>query len=65
MKIKVKQKLTKEWFAKLQNIICDNVEQLEKEFGSNIKFKRVAKQNCFGNVYIKRVPLGYSALEMT
>ena len=40
MKIKKKQKLTKEWFIKLQNIICNNVEQLEKEYGSNIKFKK-------------------------
>jgi len=40
MKIETKKKLTKEWFIKLQNIICNNVEQLEKEYGSNIKFKR-------------------------
>ena len=40
MKIKEKQKLTKKWFTKLQNIICDNVEKLEKEYGSNIKFKK-------------------------
>ena len=39
MKIKEKQKLTKEWFVKLQNIICNNIEQLEKEYGSKIKFK--------------------------
>ena len=40
MRIKKKQKLVKEWFIKLQNIICNNVEQLEKEYGSNKKFKR-------------------------
>ena len=40
MKIETKKKLTKEWFIKLQNIICNNVEQLEREYGSNIKFKR-------------------------
>ena len=40
MKIKKKQKLTKEWFIKLQNMICNIVEQLEKEYGSNIKFKK-------------------------
>ena len=40
MKTKEKQKLTKEWFIKLQNIICNNVEKLEKEFGSKIKFKK-------------------------
>ena len=40
MKIEKKQKLTKEWFIKLQNIICKNIEQLEKEYGSNTKFKK-------------------------
>ena len=40
MKIKTKQKLAKEWFIKLQNTICNNIEQLEKEYGSNIKFKK-------------------------
>ena len=40
MIIKKKQKLTKEWFLKLQNIICNNIEQLEEEYGSNIKFKK-------------------------
>jgi len=40
MKIKEKQKLAKEWFIKLQNIICNNIEQLEKEYGSNIKFRK-------------------------
>tara|TARA_B100000029_G_C17583730_1_gene960479 strand:- start:1788 stop:2597 length:810 start_codon:yes stop_codon:yes gene_type:complete len=40
MKIKEKQKLAKNWFIKLQKIICDNIEQLEKEYGSNIKFKK-------------------------
>ena len=40
MKIKKKQKLAKKWFIKLQNIICNNIEQLEKEYGSNIKFKK-------------------------
>ena len=40
MKIQKKQKLTKEWFIKLQNIICDMIEKLEKEYGSNVKFKK-------------------------
>jgi len=40
MKVKEKQKLTREWFLKLQNIICHNIEQLEKEYGSNKKFKK-------------------------
>ena len=41
MKIKKKQKLVKEWFIKLQNIICNNIEKLENEYGSKIKFKEV------------------------
>jgi len=40
MKIKEKKKLTKDWFIKLQNLICNSVEELEKEYGSNIKFKK-------------------------
>jgi len=40
MKIKTKQKLTRSWFIKLQDIICNSVEQIEKEYGSNAKFKR-------------------------
>ena len=40
MRIKKKQKLTKEWFSKLQNIICGTIEQLEKDSGSNKKFKK-------------------------
>ena len=40
MKIKEKQKITKEWFINLQNIICKNIENLEEEFGSKIKFKK-------------------------
>ena len=40
MKIKKKQKLAKEWFISLQNIICNNIEQLEKKYGSNKKFKK-------------------------
>ena len=43
MKIKEKQKLTKELCIKLQNIICSNIEKLEKEHGSKIKFKK----KCF------------------
>jgi len=40
MKIKKKQFLVKKWFIKLQNIICGNIELLEKEYGSNKKFKK-------------------------
>ena len=40
MKIKKKQKLAKDWFIKLQNIICATIEQIEKDFGSNAKFKK-------------------------
>ena len=40
MKIEIKQKITREWFIKLQNIICSSVEHLEEAYGSNIKFKK-------------------------
>ena len=40
MKIKKKQKLAKEWFIELQNIISNSIEQLEKKYGSNKKFKK-------------------------
>ena len=40
MNKKTKQKLAKKWFIKLLNIICKNIEELEKEYGSNIKFKK-------------------------
>ena len=40
MIIKRKQKLTKEWFMNLQNIICNTIEDLEKEYGSNSKFRK-------------------------
>ena len=39
MKIKKKQEIVKKWFINLQNIVCKNIEQLEKDFGSNEKFK--------------------------
>ncbi len=48
MKIKEKQKITKEWFINLQNIICKNIENLEEEFGSKIKFKK--KNGNMGNL---------------
>ena len=40
MKIKKKQNLAKKWFIDLQNIICNNIEELEKDYGSKIKFKK-------------------------
>tara|TARA_Y100000590_G_scaffold429985_1_gene543144 strand:+ start:424 stop:1233 length:810 start_codon:yes stop_codon:yes gene_type:complete len=40
MLVKKKQKLTKEWFSELQNIICNNIEELEREYNSNTKFKK-------------------------
>ena len=40
MKIQKKQKLAKDWFIKLQNLICNNIEKIEKNYGSNIKFKK-------------------------
>jgi len=40
MKIETKKKLSRGWFIKLQNIICKDIEKLEKEYGSNVKFKK-------------------------
>jgi len=40
MKLQKKQELAKKWFSKLQNIICNNIEELEKKCGSNKKFKK-------------------------
>jgi len=40
MKIQKKQKIVKKWFINLQNLICDTVEKIEKDCGSNIKFKK-------------------------
>ena len=40
MKIKKKQKIAKKWFEDLQNMICRNIEKIEKDYGSNIKFKK-------------------------
>ena len=40
MKIEIKKKITKDWFLRLQNIICDSIEQLERKHGSRIKFKK-------------------------
>ena len=40
MKIKEKQRLTKKWFKDLQNLICKNIEDLEKKYGSRKKFKK-------------------------
>ena len=40
MEIKKKQKIVKKWFIELQNIICNSIEQLEKKYGSNKKFKK-------------------------
>ena len=40
MNIKKKQKIVKKWFIELQNLICDSIEELEKEYGSDKKFKK-------------------------
>ena len=40
MKIEERKKLTRDWFLKLQNKICNTIEQLEKRSGSKIKFKK-------------------------
>jgi len=40
MKIKKKQQIVKKWFFELQKLICNNIEELEKAYGSNKKFKK-------------------------
>ena len=40
MNVKKKQKIVKKWFIELQNLICDSIEDLEKEYGSDKKFKK-------------------------
>ena len=40
MKIKKKQQIVKKWFFELQKLICNNIEELEKTYGSNKKFKK-------------------------
>ena len=40
MKIKKKQELARKWFMNLQNIICNSVEKLEKDYGTKAKFKK-------------------------
>tara|TARA_Y100000590_G_scaffold342099_1_gene390526 strand:+ start:583 stop:1392 length:810 start_codon:yes stop_codon:yes gene_type:complete len=40
MKIQYKKKITKKWFIELQKLICQNIEEIEKEYGSNRKFKK-------------------------
>ncbi|MBO41410.1 MAG: oxygen-dependent coproporphyrinogen oxidase [Pelagibacteraceae bacterium] len=40
MKIKKKQQIAKKWFLELQKLICNNIEELEKIYGSNKKFKK-------------------------
>ena len=41
MKIKTKQQISKKWFIKLQKLICNNIEELEKIYGSTKKFKKI------------------------
>jgi len=50
MLIKKKQQLTKKWFFELQKIICKNIEELEKLYGTNKKFR--TKTWKFGNYKI-------------
>jgi len=40
MKIKTKQEISKKWFIKLQGLICKNIEELEKIYGSTKKFRK-------------------------
>ncbi len=39
MQIKKKQQITKKWFFELLELICSNIEGLEKKYGSYKKFK--------------------------
>ena len=41
MNVKKKQKIVKKWFIELQNLICDNIEDFEKEYGSKKNLKRI------------------------
>ena len=50
MLIKKKQQLTKKWFFELQKIICKNIEELEKLYGANKKFR--TNKWKFGNYKI-------------
>ena len=40
MKIEIKKQITKKWFINLKELICKDVEILEKEYGSKKKFKK-------------------------
>ena len=40
MKIEIRKKLAKKWFLNLQDMICNSIEKLEKEYGSNKTFKK-------------------------
>ena len=40
MKIRKQQQIVKKWFLLLQKLICNNIEELEKAYGSNKKFKK-------------------------
>ncbi len=40
MNLKEKQQIVKKWFIELQNLICHNIEDLEKEYRSKKKFKK-------------------------
>ena len=41
MNIEIKKKLAKNWFILLQDIICYEIEELEKKFGVNKNKKRI------------------------
>tara|TARA_B100000073_G_C23533103_1_gene492805 strand:+ start:508 stop:651 length:144 start_codon:yes stop_codon:yes gene_type:complete len=46
MKVNLQQKLTKQWFKSLQEIICKNIEELEKNktFFKTTKWSRNKKK---------------------
>ena len=41
MNIEIKKQLAKNWFILLQDIICYEIEELEKKFGVNKNKKRI------------------------
>ena len=55
MKVNLQQKLTKQWFKSLQEIICKNIEELEKNktFFKTTKWSRNKKKNEGGGEFRK------------
>ena len=64
MNISKKQKITKKWFIELQKLICSNIENLERSFGSNKKFKinkwKYGQYNTIEGEVIEKGGVAYS-----